>query len=316
MGVAEKGTISAICFGGCLQSQGTLGTDKLFTGQRLDNSGLYYYGARYYDPTIGRFVSPDTIIPTMANPQSLNRFTYCLNNPMKFVDPSGNIVKFSDRTEQLLTCATLGIAIPREAFGNELELVAAYCRLQTYAPDLTSLLEAAPETITITSGGMSFAGQDISNAMGMTTPTEDYSSSGNINIQVGPKAFEKGLEFVTVTLGHEGFHSAQYLGSFPWPGNSVANEAFAYSFGYAVGQKMSYDAGTVIPLSGAFREIKPGMTADMQEALSTAGQTLFDTSEMYRSYPSGMSGKPSIMKPWPTSGREYFLMVAQQIWIK
>jgi hypothetical protein len=29
-------------------------TDKLFTGQRLDDTGLYYYGARYYDPTLGR----------------------------------------------------------------------------------------------------------------------------------------------------------------------------------------------------------------------------------------------------------------------
>ncbi|MDD5702809.1 MAG: hypothetical protein PHU23_12260 [Dehalococcoidales bacterium] len=46
-----------------LESQGTLGTDKLFTGQRLDDTGLYYYGARYYDPTIGGFISPDSTIP-------------------------------------------------------------------------------------------------------------------------------------------------------------------------------------------------------------------------------------------------------------
>jgi uncharacterized protein RhaS with RHS repeats len=32
-------------------------TDKLFTGQRLDDTGLYYYNARYYDPTIGRFIT-------------------------------------------------------------------------------------------------------------------------------------------------------------------------------------------------------------------------------------------------------------------
>jgi hypothetical protein len=45
--------------------------------------------ARYYDPTIGRFISPDTIVPAPANPQSLNRYSYCLNNPLKYVDPSG-----------------------------------------------------------------------------------------------------------------------------------------------------------------------------------------------------------------------------------
>ncbi|MFC1932263.1 hypothetical protein ACFLXU_01350 [Chloroflexota bacterium] len=36
-------------YGGCRNSQGTLGTDKKFTGQRLDGTGLYYYNARYYD---------------------------------------------------------------------------------------------------------------------------------------------------------------------------------------------------------------------------------------------------------------------------
>jgi RHS repeat-associated protein len=40
---------------------GDVPTDKKFAGQRLDGTGLYYYDARYYDPTIGRFISPDPI---------------------------------------------------------------------------------------------------------------------------------------------------------------------------------------------------------------------------------------------------------------
>jgi RHS repeat-associated protein len=68
---------------------GSVPTDKQFTGQELDGTGLYYYGARYYDPTIGRFISADTIIPNPANPQAFNRYTYCLNNPLKYVDPTG-----------------------------------------------------------------------------------------------------------------------------------------------------------------------------------------------------------------------------------
>jgi RHS repeat-associated protein len=39
-------------------------TDRLFTGQRLDSSsGLYYYNARYYDPHLGRFIQPDSLVP-------------------------------------------------------------------------------------------------------------------------------------------------------------------------------------------------------------------------------------------------------------
>jgi len=50
--------------------------------------GLSYYN--YYDPLIGRFTQPDTIIPNPANPQDLNRYTYVRNNPATLNDPSGN----------------------------------------------------------------------------------------------------------------------------------------------------------------------------------------------------------------------------------
>ncbi len=70
----------------------TVPTDRKFTGQRLDDTGLYYYGARYYDPEIGRFISADTFVQYPANPQSFNRYSYCLNNPLRYIDPSGHIV--------------------------------------------------------------------------------------------------------------------------------------------------------------------------------------------------------------------------------
>ena len=64
-------------YGGTRYTSGTINTDEKFTGQRLDQDGLYYYGARYYDATIGRFISADSIVPDPANPQSLNRYSYC-----------------------------------------------------------------------------------------------------------------------------------------------------------------------------------------------------------------------------------------------
>ena len=65
-------------------------TDIRFPGHRLDATGLYYYNARYYDATIGRFLSPDSVMPDITNPQSLNRYSYVFNNPLKYNDPTGN----------------------------------------------------------------------------------------------------------------------------------------------------------------------------------------------------------------------------------
>jgi RHS repeat-associated protein len=72
-------------------SEEMTGTSYNFTDQEYDTeNGLYNYDARLYDPVIGRFISPDTIVPKMFNPQSLNRYSYCLNNPLVYVDPSGH----------------------------------------------------------------------------------------------------------------------------------------------------------------------------------------------------------------------------------
>ena len=70
-----------------------LGTDFTYTGQRkLDDGmgGIMDYKARFYSVGLGRFLQPDSIIPNPANPQSMNRFGYVLNNPIRFSDPTGH----------------------------------------------------------------------------------------------------------------------------------------------------------------------------------------------------------------------------------
>ncbi|MCE9599208.1 MAG: hypothetical protein K8S54_14690 [Spirochaetia bacterium] len=63
-----------------------------FTGQELDEeSGLYYYNARYYNSAIGRFVSADSVVPGDGeDPQGFNRYAYVRNNPVKYTDPTGH----------------------------------------------------------------------------------------------------------------------------------------------------------------------------------------------------------------------------------
>ncbi len=72
---------------------GSIPTDHLYTGQReITGLGIYHYGARFYSPKLGRFLSPDSIIPDQFNPQYLNRFSYGLNNPLRYTDPTGHAV--------------------------------------------------------------------------------------------------------------------------------------------------------------------------------------------------------------------------------
>ena len=62
-----------------------------YAGEYYDEeSGLYYLRARYYDPTTGRFISEDSNEGSITNPLSLNLYTYCINNPLIYIDPTGN----------------------------------------------------------------------------------------------------------------------------------------------------------------------------------------------------------------------------------
>jgi len=69
---------------------GAVVTDHKFTGQKLDGTGLQYFNARYYDPAIGTFISPDTIVPDATNVFDYNRYMYTRGNPLKYNDPTGH----------------------------------------------------------------------------------------------------------------------------------------------------------------------------------------------------------------------------------
>ena len=63
-----------------------------YAGEFLDSeTGLYYLRARFYDPYIGRFTTEDSYWGEDENPLSLNLYTYCANDPVRYVDPSGHV---------------------------------------------------------------------------------------------------------------------------------------------------------------------------------------------------------------------------------
>jgi len=88
---AQVGFTEFTPYGATFKQTGTYDPKHKFTGKELDAStDLYYYGARYYDPTLGRFIAADTIVQAPYDPQSLNRYSYCRNNPINYVDPTGH----------------------------------------------------------------------------------------------------------------------------------------------------------------------------------------------------------------------------------
>ncbi|MBR3936989.1 MAG: VCBS repeat-containing protein [Bacteroidaceae bacterium] len=67
--------------------------DRGYTGhEHLEMLGLINMNGRMYDPLLGRFLSPDPYIQAPTDPQNFNRYSYCLNNPLKYTDPDGESI--------------------------------------------------------------------------------------------------------------------------------------------------------------------------------------------------------------------------------
>jgi RHS repeat-associated protein len=83
--------------GGRTTAQGYAGGDGVrqqFTQKERDNeTGLDYFLARYYSSTMGRFTSADSVAGSLSNPQSLNLYSYTLNNPVNLTDPTGHLAE-------------------------------------------------------------------------------------------------------------------------------------------------------------------------------------------------------------------------------
>jgi RHS repeat-associated protein len=75
-----------------LSGEPALFADRGFTGHEyLDDFNLYNMNGRLYDPVLGRFLSPDPYIADPSFTQSYNRYSYVLNNPLKYNDPTGEL---------------------------------------------------------------------------------------------------------------------------------------------------------------------------------------------------------------------------------
>lgn len=85
-----------------LSGEPALLADRAFTSHEyLPWFKLYNMNGRLYDPVVGRFLSADPVIQNAGFTQNYNRYSYALNNPLKYIDPSGNeYFKYHDENER------------------------------------------------------------------------------------------------------------------------------------------------------------------------------------------------------------------------
>jgi RHS repeat-associated protein len=119
-------------YGNVRYSSGTMPTTKGFTGQYADAStGLDYYGARYYDPSLGQFASADSVA------DGLNRYGYVKGNPETATDPTGHRQCMDDTACSIVTTSVSTVI---SAAGVNSALWARYLR---------NTAQDTPNTITI-----------------------------------------------------------------------------------------------------------------------------------------------------------------------
>ena len=122
-------------------SSGTLPTDRRFTGQREETGlGLYDYAARRYDPLLGRFIQADTIVPSPQSPQSLNRYAYVLNSPLRYTDPTGHCVFGVDT----VVCIAVGGAVLGAVVGYGAQVYQNAQKGMAFGDALTTDIDPGP----------------------------------------------------------------------------------------------------------------------------------------------------------------------------
>ncbi len=86
--------------------------DRGYTGhEHLAEFGLINTNGRMYDPVMSSFLSPDNYVQAPDFSQSFNRYAYCLNNPLRYVDPSGEIAVIDDIIIAAAVCAAINVTM-------------------------------------------------------------------------------------------------------------------------------------------------------------------------------------------------------------
>lgn len=220
-------------------ANGTGSEERGFTGhEMLDEVGLIHMNGRLFDPAIGRFTQADPIIQEPLNSQNYNRYSYVLNNPLVYTDPSG--YSFWTKVRQPLAAIAMMILVPQLAT-QAMEMIVGYEAAAAGSSALVGVSEVG--NMVLLPAGQATAAMAGGFAAGGV-------SGGNIESAI-MGAVQAGLSFgigeATATFsGSGGTHSAAF-GTQAYAFNVMAHAALGC--GMSVGAGGSCKSGG---LAGAF----------------------------------------------------------------
>jgi len=199
--------------------------------------------ARLYDASLGRFLSPDPLVQSPANAQNYNRYSYALNNPLVYTDPSGEFVfsLFLGPVGVVLDAAcwgavinggiyTAGVAISNGGFNNwdwgqfgkSMAVGAISGAAGAGAGMLTQGLQvygAIPGALI--EGGIQGAAGGLAGGFGNVIMEDDWGAFGSGFAQ----GFATGFILGGISGGIEGYQNAQGIGANPWSGKLYQNQS-------------------------------------------------------------------------------------------
>jgi RHS repeat-associated protein len=139
-------------------------TRKGYTGHEMvDHANLIHMGGRVYDPRLGRFLSADPLVQAPMQSQSWNRYTYVLNNPLNYTDPSGYAWIDNKRNQQVLRTV---VSIAVVAFAPQMLGVANHAAMGAGQKIFIGAVSGAIQTGTVRGALISAFSAGVSHGIG------------------------------------------------------------------------------------------------------------------------------------------------------
>ena len=173
-----------------------------------EETRLYYLKTRYYDPEIGRFISPDSI--DYQSPKSingLNLYAYCGNDPINMVDPTGHMPEWLSITLKIVGGVAIisGCVVGSIFTGGTLSVVLAGATIEVTTGGISGAVAASPLGVGVQIG--------INSALGAVNYVGTQLFSGD-NITLGELIFNAGVGAICGWIGQSGLMQGQTTSAF------------------------------------------------------------------------------------------------------